>query len=1003
MNNIRKNKAAIVVIVALMILPSMYAWFNIVPSWDPYSNTEGVAVAVANKDEGAEVEGKKLNVGDEIILSLLDNKKLGWKFVDEEEALKGVEHGDYYASIIIPENFSENLASVLDDEPQKPVLDYYINEKINAIAPKVTSAGASGIVESIRSGFVKVANEAIFTAFNDVGIELETNRAAIERLRDSIYRMEEDLPEIEHLLATADTDLVKVGGSIGKVNDGVTKAEEISKEAEKMSKRLEEMLRESDKTVRTYVPLVKQDLRIAQTVIQQIPTITNRMSKKGEDVNRLLDKVVEGTGKIDDSTATLKTLADLLEKTDERLTGDRKLEDLIDRLNSESDKMSELKDSIESAIKTLEKGDHLGVDVVENIDGLANDVDEQLKGIIEIYEDTIIPEIKNKIKLIEDAGERVPVVLGEVKEKNKDLMDMLENRKPMDLEGQKAMIQKVYNVTDSIYEALDPIVRITGGFHDLPIGDFFSKTYPKLKEIHDAVGNVRDLSEDALSKIQAGEEISEKFFDVLAGALQQVDDSLDKVIGDKLPEIAEDFDKTIKHLEKEEEAIRTKLNDLKDASETATDLTNRLVEAVENPEKTLEVLRDMNVRIKDGQVAIASIVQSSERLQKTFDDGLFLDGVDRIESLKTDLQSFKSDILRVVASARDSKKSVGEALDYIEDQSRDMDKAISDIILFIDRELMPKYEKASDKATDALSEGNKMLTKAGTYFPRVQELLEKVDEGVDKGKDGLAKANEAFPEAKEKVTEIAKRVRILEEKGDLDQIINLMKNDPDAESDFFSDPIVLSEHELFPIPNYGSAMGPFFTAMSLWVGGLILVSSLIVDVPNKERYKSYETYFGRILTFWIIGLAQAFIVTMGNMILLKTFVAHKMMFVLFGFLISIVFVTIIYTLVSVFGNTGKVISIVLLVMQLGASGGTFPIQMTPVFFQKIHNFLPFTHALGLFRESVGGIIWPVVFKHIAWLFGYMVLFLFIGIKLKARINKSSDKFLADARESEIIL
>src|SRR5690625_3442012 len=89
LNNIRKKRAAIIVIVALMILPSMYAWFNILPSWDPYANTENVAVAVVNLDEGAEVEGETVNVGDEVVTNLKDNKKLGWQFVDEKEAKEG--------------------------------------------------------------------------------------------------------------------------------------------------------------------------------------------------------------------------------------------------------------------------------------------------------------------------------------------------------------------------------------------------------------------------------------------------------------------------------------------------------------------------------------------------------------------------------------------------------------------------------------------------------------------------------------------------------------------------------------------------------------------------------------------------------------------------------------------------------------------------------------------------------------------------------------------------
>lgn len=128
--NIKRNKAALVVIAALAFLPSLYAWMNILASWDPYSNTKGVSVAVASLDEGATIEDKDFNVGDEVIVSLTKNDDLGWQFVSEEEAIKGVEHGDYYAAIIIPKDFSENLSSVTTDNLVQPKLDYYINEKL---------------------------------------------------------------------------------------------------------------------------------------------------------------------------------------------------------------------------------------------------------------------------------------------------------------------------------------------------------------------------------------------------------------------------------------------------------------------------------------------------------------------------------------------------------------------------------------------------------------------------------------------------------------------------------------------------------------------------------------------------------------------------------------------------------------------------------------------------------------------------------------------------------
>lgn len=1007
-NNIRKKRAAIVVIVALMILPSMYAWFNILPSWDPYANTADVAVAVVNNDEGTTVEGKELNVGNEVILSLLDNESMGWQFVSDEEAKEGVENGDYYASIIIPKDFSRKLASVLDEQPEKPELDYYINEKINAIAPKVTNAGASGIVENIQSGFVKVTNEAIFTAFNDIGVEIETNRLSIENLRDAVYEMEENLPEIEHLLMTADDDLEKVEESIQKANDGIKRAEDISRDTERMSERLEDMLRESDKTVRSFIPLVKKDLSLAQTVIREIPSVTRRIAQKGNDVDNLLDIVVNSTKKIDDSTEALQTLAELLKKTDDRLTGDRRLEDLVDYLNEQSTTMENLKENISEVMKTLQKGEHIGVEIIEDINKMAEDINEQLIDFIGLYEDTIIPSIQDAIHFVQnEASPEVRRVLKELETHNKELQKLVEdwavNGGPVDLEDQKKILESIQPIVKGMKEHVGVLKHLLEHLNSIGDKERFQTSLDKVTGLHTILSEANESIEKGLALIEKGEVLDEYFWPKLNDLLLAIDEQLEYLLGEGYSNISKKFNEMIRDLEEEERNVRAKINNLQEVAEDVASLTENLLETVKNPERTLQVLEELKDKVTEGQEAIGSVIDLSQRLQRVFDDGIFLDGVDRIKRLQDDLQAFKGDVLNGVNHARNTKEEAGRTLQQLESKSHEMDRAITEMLRFIDRELMPKYESASDKADKALREGNKVLSKVNGYFPQIYDLLTQVDDGVSKGKDGLVKANEVFPDAKEKITDIANRVRILEEKGDLDQIIRLLRNDPSAESEFFSDPIVLNEHSLFPIPNYGSAMAPFFTALALWVGGLILVSSLIVDVPNKERYKSYETYFGRILTFWAIGIVQALIVTVGNMMLLKTYVAHPIWFVLFGFFISIVFVTIIYTLVSVFGNSGKVAAIILLVMQLGASGGTFPIQMTPMFFQKIHNFLPFTHALGLFRESIGGIIWPAVMTHLVWLVGYMLLFLFIGIKLKERINKSSDKFLQEARESEIIL
>ncbi|WP_400248138.1 YhgE/Pip domain-containing protein [Niallia sp. JL1B1071] len=127
-----KAPVAALLIVALMVLPSLYAWFNLATSWDPYSNTSGIKIAVTSEDDGAVIRDSFVNIGGEIVASLKENDKLGWEFVRKEKAKKGVRKGEYYASLYIPHDFSAKIATILADKQVKPEIDYSVNEKLNA-------------------------------------------------------------------------------------------------------------------------------------------------------------------------------------------------------------------------------------------------------------------------------------------------------------------------------------------------------------------------------------------------------------------------------------------------------------------------------------------------------------------------------------------------------------------------------------------------------------------------------------------------------------------------------------------------------------------------------------------------------------------------------------------------------------------------------------------------------------------------------------------------------
>ena len=263
-----------------------------------------------------------------------------------------------------------------------------------------------------------------------------------------------------------------------------------------------------------------------------------------------------------------------------------------------------------------------------------------------------------------------------------------------------------------------------------------------------------------------------------------------------------------------------------------------------------------------------------------------------------------------------------------------------------------------------------------------------------KSSEDLKELQAKYPEVRSRITALADKMRELERNYNIEELIDFLQNDMEKESDFFSEPVLLKEHSLFPIPNYGSGMSPFFTVLSLWVGGTILISMISVEVDQKV-YSPYQIYIGRYFLFMCIGIVQAVIVSVGDIFFLKAFVADKLAFVSFSIFISIVFTLMVYTFVSVFGNVGKGISVVLMVLQISSSGGTFPIQVTPPFFQHINPWLPFTYAVQLLREAVGGMTWHAAARDLIILLIFFAGSLLLGLVLKkplhVRTQRMKDK------------
>ncbi|MEE0706607.1 MAG: YhgE/Pip domain-containing protein [Adlercreutzia sp.] len=177
-----RNPIALVVVLGMAVIPSAYAWYVVAANWDPYNNTASMKVAVANDDKGADsaVAGK-LDVGAQVVDQLKDNHELGWEFTDKESAINGVYEGRYWAALIIPENFSEDFASVFTGHFTQPSLDYYVNEKPSSIAPKVTDAGAQAVQKAIDENFVETVAEKVVDTTQAAGSYAEQKGDESER------------------------------------------------------------------------------------------------------------------------------------------------------------------------------------------------------------------------------------------------------------------------------------------------------------------------------------------------------------------------------------------------------------------------------------------------------------------------------------------------------------------------------------------------------------------------------------------------------------------------------------------------------------------------------------------------------------------------------------------------------------------------------------------------------------------------------------------------------
>lgn len=969
LRNVAKHWAAIVIVVGLMILPSLYAWFNIKASWDPYGNTKEVPIAVSNEDAGSNLRGKDINIGNEIVDSLKKNKNLGWKFVDEKQAIYGVERGDYYASITIPKDFSEKIATVLDENPQKPELDYYVNEKVNAIAPKITAKGASGITEEISKNFVKTANGEIFKIFNDLGIDLETNLPSIEKVKDLVFKLEAQFPEMNTLMDKALDDATRAEDVVKVAQKELPVVESVINDGQDTLKSLDAFFARNDETLNRAPGTIKNNLIAMQTGLNGAAAITDFLKNPSVDFNLALPD----PSKLPElPNVTIPQIPALPE---------------LPQVNGEGYKniAKNINQTVNNVFSSIRVGTTYAQGVINGLQNGNFDPEKAKQDLNKVSEN------------LQDRADSVSYVI--------DVFTKFKDSASTDF-GKEFFQKRIERLT-SLKSAIE---NANGGVKD--IANIIGTGQEVKKDVRDATNKKLDAINNLVNQAEA--DYNATFvadFEKAVSTAEQLKNKAEGVKEDAQQlrgNLNQDINKANEILNNGREAYDKAVNDYSrlktELGKAREDLNNKGINGLDS---TKVALNDIRGELQAGKNLVNDMIPVMENTNKVLadvnSDKNMNNMIAKLNKLKDGLQKAIDLTDKGIDAINKGQKPAADVIESINAVSKSTSAQISDILAKYDSEIVPNFNEAIARTKEMSKNTSQILKEADKKLPDVKKILEDSSKGLVDGKKKLADIKAEMPATEKKIKELADKIRDFESEEDLKDIIRLLKNDVEKQSDYFANPVNLKENKLFAMPNYGSAMSPFYTVLALWVGALLMVSLLTVEVHEEgANYKSHEIYFGRLLTFLTIGLSQAFIVSMGDIFLLGTYVVDKFWFVLFSLFIGGVFVCIVYSLVSIFGNVGKSMAIILLVLQVAGSGGTFPIQMTPKFFQAIYPFLPFTYAISAIRETVGGMLWDIVTRDLLVLSAFVVVMIVAALLLKTPINKSSEKFVENAKGSKII-
>ncbi len=377
-----------------------------------------------------------------------------------------------------------------------------------------------------------------------------------------------------------------------------------------------------------------------------------------------------------------------------------------------------------------------------------------------------------------------------------------------------------------------------------------------------------------------------------------------------------------------------------------------------------------------------------------------------ISDAKSQFEKLKSDLDRLNGDAQLSDSEIADIKSAIISDIGKCKDHIKEVKDLVNGELSSTLTESLTGMQNSLTQAQAILSDVPGTFSEISSTLTEYQSILKDGKTNVQVTAKYLSDLKDDISSLIQELDKITSNQNFQEMMSAIKENPQMIVDFISSPVQMNTVEIYAISNYGSAMAPFYTVLALWVGALILVALIHVKVKDGEDLegvKPYQKFFGRYISFFVIGQVQTIITVFGDLFYVGIQCKHPIAFTLAAMMTSFVFTFLIYSLTVAFGNIGEAIAVVIMVIQVAGAGGTFPVEVLPAVYQYLYKFMPFSYCMNALRECVAGMYQHTYGKCLATLLIYVAISAVIGLFIAKPFSELLDKLEHSKEKSGLFI